>query len=121
MTLRVIRDETPPLSQEELQERGNEMLRKARQATLDAIAASMPREFFRKQVKLTDIDRLRDEARRAREAWAKVEAIVGELLLEVEKSRAKWREGKRLTVVPDGSGKPGRYKTAWVDERENDA
>lgn len=117
--LRAVKDETPPLSLDDLQKRGNEMLREARQATVTAIAASMPHEFFRQgKTEVSDIRRLQDEARRARKAWAKVEAIVGEFLLEVEKSREKWREGKRLTVVPDGTGRAGHYKTEWVDKED---
>lgn len=42
----------------------------------------------------------------------------GERFREIEKNRDAALVGKKMTVVPDGSGRPGHYKTAWIDDPE---
>lgn len=118
MTLRVVRDETPALSDDELRNRGNQLAREAKRAAVDAVRASMLSEFFEhgKQVTAADLRRWQERAKSAREAWAKVEALTDELIREISKNREAARAGKRMTLAPDGSGSPGHYKIAWVED-----
>ena len=46
----------------------------------------------------------------------KVVVALPELLREVEKTTQAERAGKRLTAVPDGTGRPGHYRMAYVPE-----
>lgn len=116
--LRVVQDETPALSDAELRVRGNELATEARQAAIDAVRHSMISEFLARGIQLqkSDLRRWRERAKTARDAWAKVEALTDELIREIDKNREATLVGKKMTVVPDGSGRPGRYKTAWVDD-----
>lgn len=120
--LRVIRDETPALSDDELHARGNELATRARQAAIEAVRQSMVSEFLARGLSLqkSDLRRWRERAKTARKAWAKVEALTDELIREIEKNRDAALVGKKMTVVPDGSGRPGHYKTAWVDDPEQE-
>lgn len=86
--LRVLRDESPALSRDELQARGNELATKARQAAIDAVRESMHSVFLERGVTLTPA-KLRAwayRARRARDAWQVVDEIISELLREFEKT-----------------------------------
>lgn len=85
--LRVIRDETPALSDDELRARGNELVTEARQAAIEAVRQSMISEFLARGLSLqkSDLQRWRERAKTAREAWAKVEALTDELIREIEK------------------------------------
>ncbi|MCK2034462.1 hypothetical protein [Microbacterium sp. KSW4-4] len=98
MNLRVVRDETPALSDDELRERGNDLARKAKRSAVDAVRKSMLSEFFEhgKPITRADLRRWRERAKSAREAWAKVEALTDELLREIEKNSAAARAGKKL-------------------------
>ncbi|MCJ1709212.1 hypothetical protein [Microbacterium sp. VKM Ac-2923] len=40
--------------------------------------------------------------------------------MEIDKSTAEEMRGKKLVVVPDGSGKPGRFTTKYVDAAESE-
>ena len=97
MNLRVVRDETPALSDAELRERGNDLASQAKRAAIDAVRESMVSEFLERGQSLTipALRRWRDRAIRAREAWAKAEALTDELIREVEKNRASKRESKQ--------------------------
>ncbi len=118
--LRIIRDETPALSDEELHARGNELVTEARQAAIEAVRESMISDFLSRGLSLqkSDLRRWRERAKTAREAWGKVEALTDELIREIEKNRDAALVGKKMVVVPDGSGRPNHYKTAWVDAGE---
>ncbi|WEK60520.1 MAG: hypothetical protein P0Y60_14560 [Candidatus Microbacterium colombiense] len=120
--LRIIRDESPALSDDELHARGNELVTEARTAAIDAVRQSMISEFLARGLSLqkSDLRRWRERAKTAREAWAKVEALTDELIREIEKNQDAALVGKRMTVVPDGSGRPGHYMTAWVDDPDQE-
>lgn len=114
--LRVIRDETPALSSDELQSRGNDLATDIRKAAVDAVRQSMHDVFLERGGVLTPakIREWRGRARDALEAWQKVDALTSELLREIAKTTDAERTGMRRVVVPDGSGKPGHFTTAWV-------
>lgn len=118
MSLRVIRDESPALSDEDLHARGNELVTEARQAAIEAVRQSMVSEFLARGLSLqkSDLRRWRERAKTAGEAWAKVEAITDELIREIEKNRDAALVRKKMVVVPDGSGRPNHYMTKWIDE-----
>ncbi|MDR6867510.1 hypothetical protein J2Y69_002114 [Microbacterium resistens] len=103
MNLRVVRDETPALSDAELRERGNDLAAQARRAAIDAVRESMVSEFLARGQSLTvpALRRWRERATLAREAWARVEALTDELIREVEKNRAAKRAVKQRDA--DGS------------------
>ncbi|QOC24823.1 hypothetical protein IC744_16300 [Microbacterium hominis] len=89
--LRVIRDESPALSREELQKRGNELATQVKQAAINAVRESMHSVYLERGVTLTPA-RLREwrhRARTARDAWQRVDDIASELLREVEKTTRK--------------------------------
>lgn len=119
--LRVVRDETPALSNDELQDRGNDLASEARRAAVDAVRESMIAEFMKRGISLTraDLLRWRYRAREARAAWEKVEALTDELIREIDKNAAASRVGKKLVTVPDGSGRPGRYVQVWKDDTDD--
>lgn len=79
----------PPLSREELLEKGNALLKDARVAAIDAIRASMHSEFIAsngRSLTRADIRGWRGRARASIEAWRKVESITTELLNEIERT-----------------------------------
>lgn len=89
MTLRVILDESDPLSKAELQARGNELLRIAREVAVDALRASMRPDFFKAgSYSVAAVRLMHREVKEAIAHWAKVEAALAELLNEFEKSRS---------------------------------
>jgi hypothetical protein len=123
VTLRVIRDEGDALDRDALQERGNELATQIRHAAAEAIKRSMVSDVFERGKPLL-VPRLhwwKKQAREAIKAWQEVEALISELLLELDKFNAEERRGKTLTVIPDPSGKPGHYTTAWVDAPPTDS
>lgn len=121
---RVESESRPALSPDALHERGNELVTKARAAAIDAVRASMHTEFVEKAatVQRRDILRWRARAREALAAWREVESVCTELLNEIDRTDDASRAGMRRAVVPDGSGNPGHYMTAWVkdDDPESD-
>lgn len=95
MTLRVVDDESDPLSRDELQTRGNELLRDARDAALDALRASTKPDIFnRASYTVHTVRDMQRQADEAAAAWTKVSGALGELLNEYDKARAA---GRRLT------------------------
>lgn len=95
MRLRAVQDETPALPRDELQERGNELLGRARVAAIDAVRESMRSEFVEKgkTLQARDVRRWRHFAREAAEAWQKVDVLTSELLREIEKAQGHDRKG----------------------------
>lgn len=89
MSLRVILDESDPLSKAELQERGNEPLRIARAAAIDALRASMRPDFFKAgSYSIVAVRLMHREVKETIAQWSKVEAALAELLNEFEKTRS---------------------------------
>jgi hypothetical protein len=86
--MRLIRDESPARTKDELFEWGNRRITEARVAAVDAVRHSMHSEFLEKH-KVVDVQQLRrwrGRARYALAAWRKVDDIVSEILREVEKA-----------------------------------
>lgn len=95
MALRAVGDESGPLSRAELQARGNELLKDARDAALDALRASTrPDIFNRASYSIHAVRDMQRQADDAAAAWTKVSGALGELLREYEKARGAHR---RLT------------------------
>ena len=87
MTLRVINDDTDPLSLEELKAHGDTLLVGAGRRALDAMRASARPEFvIGKAVTIREVRNIHRLASEAAHAWRDVEATLGELLYEVEKA-----------------------------------
>lgn len=88
MSLRVVRDETPALSPDELKKYGTELATQARKAAIDAVRESMHSVYLERGVTLTPamLRQWRHRARTARDAWQRVDDITSELLREVEKT-----------------------------------
>lgn len=88
MSLRVVRDETPALSPDELRKHGTELATQARKAAIDAVRESMHSVYLERGVTLTPamLRQWRHRARTARDAWQRVDDITSELLREVEKT-----------------------------------
>lgn len=88
--LRLVGDESPALSLDELRSHGNVLLTDARRAAMDALHASTSVDLFRRgnfspaQVKV-----LHQQARAAVTAWAQVESALGELVREFDKSNGR--------------------------------
>ena len=78
----------PPLTREEMQERGNVLAGLARVAAIDAVRASMHSEFLGrgKTLGVSDIRRWRECAREALTAWRQVESLTTELLNELKRT-----------------------------------
>lgn len=89
MALRVVDDESDPLSRDELQVRGNELLKDARDAALDALRASTKPDIFnRVSYTVVAVREMQRQADAAAAAWAQVSGALGELLREYEKARS---------------------------------
>lgn len=88
LMLRRVEEDRPPLSQAEMQERGNTLSGQARVAAIDAVRKSMHSEFLEKGKSITpaDIRRWRSRARSAIEAWREVEALTTELLNDLKRA-----------------------------------
>lgn len=87
--LRVVTDETPPLTRDELQSRGNGLLRDARLAMIEALHISTGSGLFRGgSFTPLMVKRLHEQAKEAVAAWSNVEAQLGELVREFDKSKA---------------------------------
>ena len=86
MTLYRIPDESDPLPVVELRQHGDELLREARNAAMDALRASVSADHFPKRHKVRDIQRMQEGARDAARAWQKVDALLSGLLIEIEKT-----------------------------------
>lgn len=93
--LRVIRDESPALNREELQERGNDLVTDARRAALTAIKLSMQPEYVERgrSIQRRDLLRWRGQAKAARDEWQKVIDATTELLTEMDRT-AQRPEGR---------------------------
>jgi hypothetical protein len=91
MALRVVDDESEPLTREELQARGNELLKDARDGALDALRASTrPDIFNRVSYSVYTVRDMQRQADAAAAAWMKVSGALGELLNEYDKARIAW-------------------------------
>ena len=92
MNLRRVEDSSPPMTMSELQSWGNRKATEIRPAAITAVRRSMSQpRFLERGISLTPA-MLRlwcDDAKRAREAWAQVEALTTELIYEVEKTRGR--------------------------------
>ncbi len=88
MKLRVVGDEKPPLSREELRERGNDLVTEARKAAISAIGKSMVPEFVARgrSLQRRDLLRWRSFATGARDEWQVVIDKITELLHEMDKT-----------------------------------
>jgi hypothetical protein len=88
-TLRVLTDQTDPLTVDQLQQRGNELLAQARRAGIAALRASTQPDIIDGSQKFTiyDIRYLRKQAEDAAAAWAKVSGLLAEIEREFDKSR----------------------------------
>jgi len=98
--LRVVGEEPDPLSREEMQEYGNELVSESRQRAIEAMRASMISQFLAPKrsvggLSLADIRQWRWAARRALEAWQKVDALTSELIIAVDRAE---RARKAATV-----------------------
>jgi hypothetical protein len=81
-----------PLTPEDLQARGDELVGLARTGGLEAIRMSITVDFLEKgKLNLGDIRRWREHARAAATAWALVDATTSEILTEYERSAAALR------------------------------
>lgn len=81
--LRVVSDETPALSRDELQSRGNGLLRDARLAMIEALHVSTGSGLFRGgSFTPLMVKRLHEQAKESVAAWSKVEARLAELVRE---------------------------------------
>jgi hypothetical protein len=91
MKLRIVQDASTPLSVEELQQRGNQLVTDARRAALRAIAVSMQPEYVEREhsVQRRDLIRWRRNAAEARDEWQKVVDATTELLTEIDRTAQK--------------------------------
>lgn len=111
--LRPVSDESPALSEDELQERGNELVTLARSAAIAATGKSMHPEFVQRGRPLhrADIVRWRQNAREAISAWREAEGHLTEIINELDKKSAQFRATHRQeTTTDDGVN----YRTEWV-------
>ncbi|WIB25836.1 hypothetical protein [Curtobacterium sp. MCSS17_015] len=77
--------ERAPLSRDEMQQRGNELVKEAQRAAMQAISDSMIDDFIGgKPVTVPMLRRWRDRARRAAAAWQKVDRLTSELTDELD-------------------------------------
>lgn len=88
MKLRIVNDESAPLTRDELRERGNSLVTDARRAALNAIALSMQPEYVERghSIQRRDLLRWRGKAMAARDEWQKVIDATTELLAEMDKT-----------------------------------
>lgn len=89
MSLRVISDETPPLSKSELQDQGNKLLTEARHAGLAALRKSCdfqlleePRSYSPASIRF-----MLEQAEDAVKAWQEVASKLAEIRREYEKAK----------------------------------
>lgn len=90
MKLKLVPDEEPEaLSLPELKEHGDRLLRVAIGHAGTALMASVRPEFLFKRTSygFRDVERIRDMAREASEAWALVADCMGDLMSEVDRSK----------------------------------
>lgn len=86
-----------PLSRDEMQKRGNELVKEAQRAAMKAISDSMIDDFIGgKQVTVPMLRRWRDRARKAAAAWQKVDRLTSELTDELDRAQRAAR-AKRST------------------------
>lgn len=92
-SLRVVEDETPPLSVSELKDRGDKLLADARRHMITALHESTHPELFKSgSFKPNEVGRLHRRAKHAVQAWMNVEAALGELVREFNKANATARK-----------------------------
>lgn len=94
--LRRVEPPGEPLTPEALEERAAVLVRDAQIAAVDAVRLSMLSEFISmrgQKMKLSDLRRWRSTARDARSAWARVDALVSEVITEAERTAAAGRGG----------------------------
>lgn len=89
MGLRAVPDESDPLSRNQLQDRGNELLKVARDAALDALRASTKPDIFNRggTFSIAEVKELRRQADAAVAAWAVVAGALAELVNEHDRTR----------------------------------
>lgn len=112
-------DGKPPLSHDELMERGNELVTKARESGINAIRKSMVPEFVKRGQPLQkrDMLRWRYHAREAITAWREVEGHLTELINEIDKKDAEHRASLKPVLKTDDGV---HYRTEWVKKDGDD-
>lgn len=116
--LRPVDDDSRPLSEDELQERGNHLVSLAREAAITAIGKSMHPEFVQRghNLQRRDILRWRHKARSAIEAWRECESALTELINELDKKRTYFEAThKPVHMSHDGV----HYVTEWVEKNSS--
>lgn len=87
MTLRVIEDDSEPLSAEALQKRSNELVREMRDAALKAMRISANPGYYVSPVDESNVRDLQRVARNATAAWRRGDGLLTELQTEIDKAR----------------------------------
>lgn len=103
MTLRAVTPIGEPLSREDLQKRGDDLVGRARVAAVDAVRESMHSVFLVRGnvVSPADVRAWRHRARTAIAAWREVESLTTELLNELDTARDAKRAERKS---PDSEG-----------------
>lgn len=87
MSIRLVPDEgSEPLSINDLQAHGTAAAQKIRLAGLEAVRHSMPTALAKQPWNRADLRYLSAQARKAAEAWNKVDALTSELLDQIDRS-----------------------------------
>lgn len=96
MSLRVVSDESDPLSVDELQKRGNRLLVDARNSALRALRASLRLELIYEPRSYSPrhVQQMRAQADAAVAAWQEVAGMLAELTREFDKANNAARVGK---------------------------
>lgn len=90
--LRVVGEETAPLSLDEPRSHGDTLLADAKRSATGALRASTSVDLFRSgALTLTQVKLLHQQTKSAVTAWWQVEAMLGELVREFDKSRSSAR------------------------------
>lgn len=109
-----------PLTDDELQKRGNELVSAAREAAITAIGKSMHPEFVQRghNLQRRDILRWRHKVRDSIAAWREAEGHLTELLNELDKKDAQFRATHEPKVVSEDGV---HYVTRWVKKGEEES